>query len=180
MNENVFPKARHRYSNYARGLSRNRPVGGVGTRFPMRPTVAIAAAAAAFLPSAGEAAAPSITGLWTTARGATVELGRCGGGDSLCGKLVSSPTIRSNPVATDGRNANAALRGRRLTGLTILWGLKRTGTGWSGGHIYNPDDGKTYGGSVEPMPDGSLRVKGCVPSVLRISFCGLQQWKRGR
>jgi uncharacterized protein (DUF2147 family) len=146
----------------------------------MRLILAVAAVAAAFWPSAGKAAAPPITGLWITARGATVELARCGGGDSLCGKLVSSPDIRSNPVATDGRNANAALRARRLSGLTILWGLKRTGTGWSGGHIYNPEDGKTYGASVEPMADGSLRVKGCLPSLLGISFCGLQQWKRAR
>jgi uncharacterized protein (DUF2147 family) len=144
----------------------------------MRRTLAMAAAAAAFCASAGQAAAPSITGLWTTARGATVELARCGG-DSLCGKLVSSAIIRSNPGATDGRNVNSALRGRKLNGLTVLWGLKNTGSGWSGGHIYNPDDGKTYGGSIEPMPNGSLRVKGCVP-VLGLSFCGLQQWKRAR
>jgi len=145
----------------------------------MRLTLAIVAAAGALGPVSGAAAAPPVTGAWITPRGVTVELGRCAG-DSPCGKLMSSPAIRSDAAALDVRNANPALRSRKLNGLTILWGLKRTGTGWSGGQIYNPEDGKTYGGSVEPMPDGSLRVKGCVPSVLGINFCGLQQWKRAR
>jgi uncharacterized protein (DUF2147 family) len=92
--------------------------------------------------------------------------------------LMSSPAIRSDPAARDVRNANAALRGRKLNGLTILWGLNRAGTGWSGGRIYNPEDGKTYGGSLESMPDGTVRVKGCRPSVLGVSLCGVQQWKR--
>jgi uncharacterized protein (DUF2147 family) len=142
--------------------------------------IAAAAAAVAFWPAGGGAAAPPINGVWITPRGATVALGSCGGADSLCGKLVSSPAIRSDPGARDGRNGNPALRGRRLSGLTILWDFKKKGTGWSGGRVYNPEDGKTYGGSLELMPDGSLRVKGCMPSVLGINFCGLQQWKRAR
>jgi uncharacterized protein (DUF2147 family) len=139
--------------------------------------IAFTAVAAVFGTAAG-AAPPHVSGLWVTPAGATVELAACGG--NLCGKLVSSRAIRSNPAATDGNNKNGALRARKLKGLSIVWGLKPSPGGWSGGRIYNPEDGKTYSGSIEPAAGGMLKVKGCVASTVGINFCGVQQWKRAR
>jgi uncharacterized protein (DUF2147 family) len=137
------------------------------------PTLALAICSV----SAADAAVPSsLTGLWLPAGGSTVELAPCGG-ETLCGKLVSSPTISSDWAAAARKNKNPALRTRRLSGLMILVGLKKVGSVWSGGKIYNPDDGKTYSASIEQLPDNSLGVTGCT-SVIGVSFCGLQQWKR--
>ncbi|HEX8064284.1 MAG TPA: DUF2147 domain-containing protein [Allosphingosinicella sp.] len=143
----------------------------------MKYRIAFTALAAAVASAAG-AASPDVRGLWTTPVGATVELAPCGA--NLCGKLVSSPGIRANPAATDRNNKNAALRGRKLKGLTIVWGFKPSAGGWSGGRIYNPGDGKIYSGSIDPAAGGMLKVKGCVASLMGINFCGLQQWKRAR
>lgn len=139
----------------------------------------LAAAAIGFGATATHAAPPDIRGLWMTPRGAVIEIGRCGSGN-LCGTLVSSPAIRGNAAAADAKNVNPALRSRKLKGLTVLWGLKASANSWSGGHMYNPEDGKTYIGSIEPGPGGMLKVKGCVSAVFGINFCGLQQWKRAR
>jgi uncharacterized protein (DUF2147 family) len=62
----------------------------------------------------------------------------------------------------------------------VIWGLKPTATGWSGGHMYNPEDGKTYLGSIDPAPGGMLKVKGCISSILGVNFCGVTQWKRAK
>lgn len=156
--------------------SRSRPVRVAALRAPGATVRALALAIS--FPTVAQAAPPSVSGIWDTARGATVELAPCGR-ETVCGTLVSSPAIRSDPAALDRNNKNPALRGRSLKGLRILVGLKKVGSIWTAGKIYNPEDGKTYGASIEALPDSSLRVKGCT-SVFGASFCGLQQWRRGK
>ncbi|NIJ21797.1 uncharacterized protein (DUF2147 family) [Sphingomonas naasensis] len=125
------------------------------------------------------AAAPQSTdsaiGRWRTeTRGGIVEIQRCGA--SICGRLLTSDKIRTDPNLKDANNSNAALRGRPLRGLQILAGFTRSGDGWTGGKIYNAEDGKTYGADVTPAGPDTLKVRGCVFK----PFCKTQTWTRVR
>ena len=124
------------------------------------------AAAAATSPDAA-------VGRWRTeTRNGVVEVERCGG--SICGKLVSSDGLRTNPNMLDINNRDTALRGRRLLNLQILGGFTRGNSEWSGGTIYNGDDGGTYRATVTPIDADHLKVKGCIIWPL----CKSQIWTR--
>jgi len=133
---------------------------------------ALAAGAAVF---AGPALAADPTGLWQTpTRNGQVEITKCG--NALCGRLVSSDGIRADPGLKDVHNQNAGLRDRQLKGLTILTGFSGGPTEWSGGKIYNAEDGKTYSGSITLDGDSKLSLRGCVIAPL----CKTQVWTRLR
>ena len=132
----------------------------------------LAGAALAMSPQQG---GDSVLGRWKTeTRNGVVEITRCGA--SICGRLLTSDGIRTNPNLNDANNRDAKLRNRRLQGLTILWGFKQDGVGWSGGSIYNADDGRTYGAKVTPSGGGQLKVRGCV----FVPLCKTQTWTRLR
>lgn len=65
----------------------------------------------------------------------------------MCGRIVWLHA-RQEPHSLqnlDKKNPVPALRDRKLCGLTILWGLRPTGSNhWVDGWFYNPDDGKAY------------------------------------
>lgn len=139
---------------------------------------ALIAAVAACLLFPATASAADIQGTWATPRGgALIEISHCGG-NSLCGKFVSSDAIKANPSAKDNQNRASALRSRNLKGIATLWGFSGGAAKWTGGHIYNPEDGKTYKGAIEMTGADSLRVKGCIASFLNVQLCGIQGWKR--
>ena len=136
-------------------------------------TTLIAVAALGAL--ASPALAADVTGLWATStNGGQVEIARCG--NSLCGKLVSSGRIRSEPGLKDTKNKDPAQRARTLKGLQMLYDFTGGPTKWSGGKIYNPDDGRTYAGTIEMPSDNQLKLKGCVVAPL----CKTQVWNRVR
>lgn len=134
---------------------------------------ALIIAACAFF-GAGNACADEFIGLWRTPvdGGGLVRLESCGA--DICGVVVDSPRLRAHPDQRDVRNANSALRQRPLRGLRILQaretGARELGDGW----VYNPEDGRTYRGSVRLLPDGTLRLTGCVAWPL----CRTQTWRR--
>jgi uncharacterized protein (DUF2147 family) len=115
-----------------------------------------------------------IAGRWKTeTRGGVVEIQRCG--TSICGRIVSSDAIRTNPALADTRNTNAALRNRPLRGLQILSGFTAGSDGvWSNGTIYNAEDGKTYSARITPAGPNQLKLRGCV----FVPFCKTQTWTR--
>ena len=124
---------------------------------------------------AGPAFAADVTGLWATpTNGGQVEIARCG--NSLCGKLVTSGQIRTDPSLKDIRNKDAAQRGRTLKGLQMLYDFTGGPAKWSGGKVYNPDDGGTYSGTIEMLSANQLKLKGCVVAPL----CKTQVWNRVR
>jgi len=126
------------------------------------------AAAAAMSPDAA-------IGRWRTeTRNGIVEVERCGA--SICGRLVSSDGLRTNPNMLDINNKDTALRGRRLMNLQVLGGFTRSDGGWSGGTIYNGEDGGTYRATVTPIDADHLKVKGCIIWPL----CKSQTWTRFR
>jgi uncharacterized protein (DUF2147 family) len=134
-------------------------------------TTLIAALALGALASPALAADP--TGLWaTSANGGQVEIARCG--NSLCGKLVTSAQIKTDPALKDGMNKDAAQRGRALKGLQLLYDFTGGPNKWTGGKVYNPDDGGTYSGTIEMVSDKQLKLKGCIVAPM----CKTQVWNR--
>jgi uncharacterized protein (DUF2147 family) len=124
---------------------------------------------------ASPAFAADATGLWATpTNGGQVEIARCG--NSLCGKLVTSAQIKTDPALKDIKNKDAAQRGRTLKGLQMLYDFTGGPTKWSGGKVYNPDDGGTYSGTIEMISDNQLKLKGCIVAPL----CKTQVWNRVR
>ncbi|GJE12969.1 MULTISPECIES: DUF2147 domain-containing protein [Methylobacterium] len=133
-------------------------------RFTVRPTV-LAALAAGLLCGPAQAADPS--GTWLTETGTSrVRITPCGGG--FCGTIVSAPG-----KGLDEKNPDPAQRTRSVVGIQILNAPQADGGGFSGS-LYNPNDGKTYSGSLKLTGANSLEVAGCVMSV----FCKRQTWTR--
>ncbi|MBB3955340.1 DUF2147 domain-containing protein [Novosphingobium sediminicola] len=126
--------------------------------------------AAAAAPSAQDA-----LGRWQTeTKHGVVEIAACG--PSICGRLVESDALRTNPQLRDTKNKDAAQRDRMLKGLTILQGFHAKGGEWAGGTIYNGDDGGTYQATLSLIDRDTLKVKGCIVWPL----CKSQTWKRLR
>ena len=115
------------------------------------------------------------TGLWLARDGARVDIARCG--SELCGVLVSAPSptdpATGRPWA-DKNNIDPNLRNRPLVGVQVLIAMRPNGVGkWSGG-LYNRDDGKTYAGYLKELDARTIRVEGCVLSIL----CGSENMTR--
>jgi uncharacterized protein (DUF2147 family) len=129
-------------------------------------TLAFAAGSTAF-------AAEGPEGLWQTPdNGGVVQVSACG--DALCGHVVTSDRIKADPGITDMKNQDASQRSRPLKGLPLFYGVKGGPTEWSGGSVYNPEDGKTYKGSIKLVDASTLKLTGCVFA----PFCKTETWTR--
>jgi uncharacterized protein (DUF2147 family) len=94
----------------------------------------------------------------------------------MCGAILWlwEPNDAAGRRRTDGRNPDRALRSRPLVGVEIVRGLRETAPGvWSDGAVYNPDDGRTYTGTVK-VRGGKLELRGCALNVI----CQTQTWRR--
>lgn len=71
-----------------------------------------------------------------------------------------------------------AQKGPPLIGLRFMWNLKKDGSEWSGGSVFDPKSGKTYRCFVETLDDGKrLKVRG----YLGVSLLGrTQYWIRAK
>ena len=129
---------------------------------------------AAMLASPALAAAPeAVLGKWQTpSRHGVVEIARCGG--SICGHLIESDGLRANPDLRDVKNKDASKRTRKVKDLQMLGGFSREADKWSGGWIYNPEDGGTYKATISPADNRTLKLKGCIVWPL----CKTQTWTR--
>ena len=116
-----------------------------------------------------------VVGHWQTeTKHGVIDIARCG--PSICGKLVGSDGLKANPNMLDTNNKDAGLRGRKLMGLQLLGGFTWADGAWSGGTIYNGDDGGTYKATVTPIDADHLKLKGCIIWPL----CKTQTWTRLR
>lgn len=119
------------------------------------------------------AGADTVLGKWQTpARHGVVEIARCG--ESICGRLIESDGLRTDPNLRDVNNKDAAKRARHVKGLQMLGGFARDDGKWSGGWIYNPEDGGTYKATITPAGERTLKLKGCIVWPL----CKTQTWTR--
>jgi uncharacterized protein (DUF2147 family) len=110
---------------------------------------------------------------YTQSGGARVRVEPCG--QSACGYLTWLKEEPAGETWLDTRNKNAALRDRKLRGLLMLDGFRRTPQGWVGGRVYSPENGNTYRAELLPQPDGTMRLKGCLGPI-----CQNQTWRPAR
>ena len=129
------------------------------------------------LAAATPAMAAEPIGNWLTEDGeATVAITRCG--DALCGTIVALKTPidpATGRPQTDVNNPDAAKTRRPLIGVQIIFGLtpSRMADKWDG-QLYNPEDGKTYSGSLTVTGANTLDLQGCTFVVL----CESRTWTR--
>jgi uncharacterized protein (DUF2147 family) len=140
-------------------------------------TVVLAALALAGAASTAQAADP-VEGHWLVQSGsAKVRVAPCATDRSkMCGTIVwlKSPAGKDGQPVTDANNPDAAKRAKPLVGLAMIRDFKPAGPGkWTGGKIYDPSAGKTYGSKMSINGDGTLKVEGCIAVV-----CQAQTWKR--
>ncbi|MDP1737821.1 MAG: DUF2147 domain-containing protein [Caulobacter sp.] len=138
----------------------------------------LAAVGASHVAGRAEAAGSNIAGRWATQGfGSIVEFRPCTRRpDAMCGSILWlwEPNDAAGRRRTDSRNPDRALRSRPLVGVEIVRGLRETAPGvWSEGSIYNPDDGRTYTGTVR-VRGGKLELRGCALNLL----CQTQTWRR--
>ena len=136
---------------------------------------AAAALIAALLSGAAAYAATGAEGTWQTPDdNAVVKIEACGA--ALCGYIVTSDQLKAHPDQTDARNRTVSLRTRPLKGLALFSGVKGGPPEWTGGALYDPEDGKTYKGSIKLTGADTLQLTGCVFR----PFCKSETWTRIR
>jgi len=122
--------------------------------------------------------ASSIKGLWIESRKGNVAVSVMDCDTGLCGRIhwLRKPLAKDGKPKTDHHNPNADLQTRSLCGLAILHGFTSTDAStWRNGKVYNPDDGRTFSGTIKLTRDGSLKVRG----YLGISLFGKTvKWER--
>jgi len=132
---------------------------------------------------------PSVMGTWLTAsKAAEVQIAPCANAANgpICGTIVKLNDPKSpegKPVtpeeATDVRNADPALRSRKVLGMVLIYNFVKTTdpNTFEEGTIYNGENGKTYKANLSLQPDGTLKLRGYVGTPM---FGETQIWTRVR
>lgn len=112
----------------------------------------------------------AITGSWITDDGETrIEIFERGG--RFYGKIAALKYPfyeKGEEKGMDGRprvdlkNPDRSLRTRPLSGLEIFYGFSESGGKYTGGKIYDPDEGKTYDCELWVDGSGDLNVRGFI------------------
>ncbi|MGL4967049.1 MAG: DUF2147 domain-containing protein [Inquilinus sp.] len=129
--------------------------------------------------------AVALQGVWLIDGKAAVQMFDCEG--LLCGRILwlQIPRDPQDQMVRDKNNPEPALRQRQLCGLTIISGMRPTGSDrWEGGSFHNPDDGKTYGVSAELKSADVLiaRIYAGIPALgetktlQRVPHCTSEGW----
>ncbi len=121
----------------------------------------VPAAAQAVAPAAGPGQ-PAVAGNWLDHQGkAAVEVQPCG--SELCGAIVwlKDPLDPKGKPWRDMLNPDARLRARQVCGLQIIGGLKPDKNGaWTGGWVYDPEEGKSFNVEISLKDANTLTVFG--------------------
>jgi uncharacterized protein (DUF2147 family) len=133
--------------------------------------------AAATASAAAQSVSPE--GNWLTEKkSGIVEIYRCTGDDTLCGRLVwfQIKPDDPNPQGLDLKNPDPARRNQLLCGLTFMSRFKLAeSNSWEDGTVYDPDSGNTYHATMKLQADGMLRLRGYIG----ISLIGASEvWTR--
>ena len=110
-----------------------------------------------------------ILGVWNTeGKDAKIMIYKCG--VKYCGKIVWSKDPNYPPDSKEGtpgtpildhNNPDSKLRNNPIIGLQILYDFMFAGDNlWTGGKIYNPDNGKTYRGKMILVSPNQLNLRG--------------------
>ncbi len=128
------------------------------------------------------AQADRVIGYWLTEKKTSqVEIFKTPAG-KYEGKLVwlKDPLDENGRIKTDKDNPNASLRSRPLKGIILLkdFAYNASSKEWTGGTIYDPENGKTYDAFMWFGDDGTLYIKGFV---LGMRFMGRStSWTKER
>jgi len=118
--------------------------------------------------------AGEIIGNWVNAKGdgiIAISIAQ----SEYAGTIIGTPDPKNNG-RKDTNNPDPKLQGRLLEGAKILSGFSYTEDNlWSGGTIYDPNNGKTYKCKLSLNEDGTLNVRGYVGVSL---FGRTEIWKR--
>lgn len=150
----------------------------------IKPLVAIIAAAMLGMSTAALAGGASPVGSWQTIddvskKPRSVVLISQDSQGQLIGKITKvyfRPGEGPNDVC---KKCSGALKDQKVIGLTILTGMKQDAkdpSHWSGGHIVDPESGKSYKCTLTTTPNGNtLKVRGYIG----ISLIGrTQTWNK--
>jgi uncharacterized protein (DUF2147 family) len=99
-------------------------------------------------------------GTWLLASKVALQVFDCDG--LLCGRIVwlQRPRSADGQPDVDHQNPDPALRQRPLCGLVIVWGLQPNGPSqWSGGFLYDAEDGSTYDVTAELTDPNTLSAR---------------------
>lgn len=129
-------------------------------------------------PTPAAAQSVGLTGRWASQGfGSIVDFQACqADAATMCGRIrwLWEANDSDGRPRVDGRNPDRSLRARPLVGIEIIRGFRETAPGvWTGGSLYNPDDGRTYTGTIR-LRQGALHLQGCALNV----FCQTQVWRR--
>lgn len=84
-------------------------------------------------------------------------------GDELSGRILGSPNDDPDRPTTDIHNPDPALRDQPLVGLNIFSGFSYDGDdSWSGGFVYDPNNGKTYRARIRLTGQDTLKLRGYI------------------
>jgi uncharacterized protein (DUF2147 family) len=94
-----------------------------------------------------------------------VQIYKCG--EKICGKFIwlKEPTTEEGKPKIDINNEDEDARGKPIIGLVMLNDFvedAQTAHAWTGGTIYDPENGKTYSSNMTLNDDGTLTVRGYV------------------
>ncbi len=112
------------------------------------------------------AQAASPNGVWRTPSGWKVKVYQCGA--AFCGKVIGG--VKGKDV----HNPNKVMQNRAIVGIRMIWGMKKSGSKYTG-KLYNPKDGKTYTGQIKEVTASSMNLGGCVFGGL---ICKSQTWRK--
>jgi uncharacterized protein (DUF2147 family) len=88
-------------------------------------------------------------------------------------KLFPKPGKDPNPLC---KKCEADKKDKPLLGMEILWNLTRSGDEWSGGYIFDPNNGKTYKCTIKLDGEGTKLI---VRGYIGFSLLGRSQtWNR--
>jgi uncharacterized protein (DUF2147 family) len=136
-------------------------------------------AAALLVTARAFAADASPAGTWKTVDDKTgqpksiVEITEANG--ELAGKVkeVLQSDQGPNPIC---KECEGERKNQPITGMTIIWGMKKDGEEWSGGKILDPKNGKIYGCKMH-LTDGGQKLE--VRGFIGFSLLGRSQvWER--
>lgn len=112
--------------------------------------------------------ADDVLGTWTTQGGKSrVQIYKCG--ERFCGKIIwlqepnyPAGDAQAGQPKVDRNNPDESKRTRPIMGMNLVWGFTFDGSEWTGGKIYNPEDGKTYSCKMTLEAPNRLKVRGYV------------------
>ncbi|NUB05117.1 DUF2147 domain-containing protein [Azospirillum sp. Vi22] len=126
----------------------------------------------------GAVSATDLHGVWLTEdKDAALKISECAG--QLCGRIVwlESSTEPGGSLRLDRNNFDPARHAQRICGLVVITGLRSTGPDTWDGSVYNPQDGRTYRGTITALSDQTLKVHAYIGLPI---FGRSQTWTRVR